>query len=74
MARYQHVVRRGDRWIVIADGSHRPSRVVARFDDALAIARAFARNQGIDVKIHGDSEVVVDYYGYEPTQSQRVAV
>lgn len=65
MAKNQHVVPHCGKWAVKRDGSDRPSRVVGTQQEAIDVARQFARNQGVDVVIHGRNGQIrnLDVYG-----------
>jgi hypothetical protein len=65
MAKNQHVVKRGDKWVVKGVGNQRATRVVESRSKAIRIARKIARNQGSDVVIHGrDGKIRArDIYG-----------
>jgi hypothetical protein len=53
---------------VKADGNQRYTRIVATQAEALATARRIARNQGVDVVIHGRDGGICekDSYGSDP--------
>jgi uncharacterized protein YdaT len=52
MARQQHVVPRGRKWAVQAEGSARATRLTESKAEAVELARQIARRQGTDVVIH----------------------
>jgi hypothetical protein len=68
MARNQHVVPRDGKWLVRAEGSQRATRITGTQKEALKIARQIARNQGVDVVIHGRNGRLPDKdsYGTDP--------
>lgn len=67
MAKNQHVVPHPKGWAVKADGNERATKVAGTQQQALAIARRIARNQGVDVVIHGrDGKIRDDSYGRDP--------
>lgn len=68
MAKNQHVVPQSGKWAVKGDGSKRASRVVSTQAEAVEVARRIARNQGVDVVIHGRDGTIRgwDSYGADP--------
>jgi uncharacterized protein YdaT len=66
MAKNQHVVPHRKGWAVKGDGNERATKVADTQQKALAIARRIARNQGVDVVIHGRDGKVTDSYGTDP--------
>jgi hypothetical protein len=68
VAKNQHVVPHNGKWAVKGDGNQRFSRVVATQAEALDLARRIARNQGVDVVIHGRDGRIrdKDSYGGDP--------
>jgi uncharacterized protein YdaT len=68
MAKNQHVVPRCGKWAVMGDGSKRASKVVSTQKEAIDVARRIARNQGVDVVIHGTDGRIrdKDSYGNDP--------
>lgn len=68
MAKNQHVVPHSGKWAVKSDGSKRASRVVNTQQEAIDVARRIARNQGVDVVIHGHDGRIrdKDSYGNDP--------
>ena len=68
VAKNQHVLPVNGKWAVKADGNQRYTRIVATQAEALATARRIARNQGVDVVIHGRDGGICekDSYGSDP--------
>ena len=68
MAKNQHVVPHNGRWGVKGDGNQRYTRIVATQQEAIETARRIARNQGVDVVIHGRDGRIrdKDSYGSDP--------
>jgi len=66
MVKNQHVVPQSGKWAVKGDGSKRASKIVSTRKEAIDVARRIARNQGVDVIIHGRDGKVWDSYGHDP--------
>ena len=68
MAKNQHVVPHSGKWAVKGHGSQRASKVVSTQHEAIEVARRIARNQGVDVVIHGRDGKIrdKDSYGNDP--------
>jgi hypothetical protein len=68
MAKTQHVIPHNGKWVVKGAGNQRATRIVVSQKEALKIARRIARNQGVDVVIHGRDGRIrdKDSYGRDP--------
>jgi hypothetical protein len=66
MAKNQHVVPQSGKWAIKGEGSKRASKVVSTQKEAIDVARQIARNQGVDVVIHGGDGKITDSYGNDP--------
>ncbi len=64
----QHVVARGDKWAVRKTGSDRVTRKIDTKEEAIEVARQFARKQKTDVYIHGRDGRIYERncYGDDP--------
>ena len=69
MRKNQHVVPNGEKWAVKGAGNTKATRLTETQGKALQIARKIARNQGVDVVIHGKDGKIrdVDSYGHDPS-------
>ncbi len=68
MAKNQHVVPHCGKWAVKGAGSKRASKILDNQQEAIDLARKIARNQGVDVVIHGRDGIIrdKDSYGSDP--------
>ncbi|MBI3965902.1 MAG: DUF2188 domain-containing protein [Chloroflexi bacterium] len=68
MAKNQHVIPHGGKWAVKGEGNKRITRTADTQKEALEVARQIARNQGVDVVIHGRDGNIrdKDSYGNDP--------
>lgn len=64
----QHVVPHPDGWAIKAEGSKRATKVIATKEEAIAIARQIARNQGSELFVHGKDGKIQsrDSHGNDP--------
>jgi uncharacterized protein YdaT len=69
MRKNQHVVPHAGKWAVRGDGNRRVTKVTSTQLEALEAARRIARNQGVDVVIHGSDGRIrdMDSYGNDPS-------
>lgn len=65
----QHVVPHPEGWAVRSEGSERPSAVKPTQREAIDVATEIARNQKVEVIIHGENGKIRDRssYGNDPT-------
>lgn len=68
MGKNQHVVPRGDRWAVRGAGNSRDTSIHDTQAEAIAHARATARNQHSELLVHGRNGQIRerDSYGNDP--------
>lgn len=62
----QHVVPHQGRWAVKAEGATRPTEVFRTQKEAIDHAKTIARNQEVEVKIHGRNGRIRKSISYGP--------